>query len=90
MRSERELDWVERYGETVTKAQAAKIMGLSSKTIARRAEEGCFQLTKEPGIAPRIWTDSLARYYETGKPQGISAVDRLPSVAIHKANRFRV
>ena len=90
MRSERELDWVERYGETVTKTQAAKIMGLSSKTISRRVEEGCFQLTKEPGIAPRIWTDSLARYYETGKPQGISAVDRLPNVAPRKASRFRV
>ncbi len=88
MRSERELDWVERYGETVTKAQAAKIMGLSSKTISRRAEEGCFQLTRE--LTPRIWTDSLARYYETGKPQGIRATDRLPISNPKKTCRFRV
>lgn len=90
MRSERELDWVERYGETVTKAQAAKIMGLSSKTISRRVAEGCFQLTKEPDTVPRIWTDSIARYYETGKPQGIRAIDRLPGSAFPKASRFRV
>lgn len=90
MRSERELYWVERYGETVTKAQAAKIMGLSSKTISRRVAEGCFRMTKEPDAVPRIWTDSIARYYETGKPQGISAVDRLPLSKPQKANRFRV
>lgn len=60
--------WADKYGETLSVAEAGRILGVSRWTIYKHINEGHFKGT----IDGRIFTRSAAVWYETGIPQGIA------------------
>lgn len=59
--------WVARYGETMSKADAARMLGISRWTVYKHVNDGKYL---ETGDHQRVFTRSVAAYMETGIPQG--------------------
>ena len=51
-------DWIARYGEAVKQTDAAKLVGVSRGTIARRVQDGVLRVTPDR----RVLTLSLCAY----------------------------
>lgn len=68
----------DHIGARITLAQAAKALGLSTRTLRRRVEEGKLSATKEQRGEREVWTvdgAELARYAQsTGQTMTLAAI----------------
>ena len=51
-------DWIARYGEAVKQTEAARLVGVSARTISRRIDDGTLRVTPNK----RVLTRSLCAY----------------------------
>ena len=51
-------DWIARYGEAVKQTEAARLVGVSARTVSRRIDDGTLRVTPNK----RVLTRSLCAY----------------------------
>lgn len=61
--------WARTWGETLTKADTARLLGCSRDTVYAHLRQNHFALT----INGRVLTRSIAHYMQTGEPQGTAS-----------------
>lgn len=51
-------DWISRYGEAVKQTEAARLVGVSARTVSRRIDDGTLRVTPNK----RVLVRSLCAY----------------------------